>query len=82
VTGDPDFPSFQFAATDAAVDIGGVADVMDERGWHIDRQQAGLHVMLSPYHARVADEFLADLAEAVATAGQSRGRGATYGGVT
>ena len=23
---------------------------MDDRGWHLDRQQGGLHLMLSPYH--------------------------------
>ena len=37
------------------VDIGAVGDVMDDRGWHLDRQQGGLHVMVSPYHAPVAD---------------------------
>ena len=40
---------------------------MDERGWHLDRQQGGLHLMVSPFHAHVVDRFLADLAEAVAT---------------
>ena len=39
-----------------------------------------LHLMLSPYHARVADEFLADLAGAVAEHGESRGVAARYGG--
>jgi molybdenum cofactor guanylyltransferase len=50
---------------------------MDDRGWHLDRQQGGLHVMLWPYHAKVADEFLADLADAVADHGESPGRRAT-----
>ncbi|MBA3302255.1 MAG: aspartate aminotransferase family protein [Acidimicrobiia bacterium] len=62
-------------------DIGAVADVMDDRGWNLDRQQGGLHLMVSPYHAKVVDQFLADLADAVAVHGPSRGRAATYGGV-
>ncbi len=31
-------------------DLNAVGDVMDDRGWHLDRQQGGLHLMLSPYH--------------------------------
>jgi hypothetical protein len=62
-------------------DIFAVADVMDDRGWNLDRQQGGLHLMVSPYHAKVADRFLADLADAVATHGKSRGEASTYGGV-
>jgi hypothetical protein len=37
--------------------------------------------MLSPFHLTVADEFLADLAAAVAGHGASRGVDATYGGI-
>ncbi len=84
VTGDPDFCSFEFAAdpgSEVEVDVGAVGDFMDDRGWHIDRQQGGLHLMLSPYHARVATEFLTDLEAAVAAGGTGRGRQATYGGV-
>ncbi len=82
VTGDPDFPSFQFTSTEPDLDIGGVADAMDDRGWHVDRQQGGLHLMLSPHHRAVADDFLVDLRSAVESAGESRGRAATYGGVS
>jgi sphinganine-1-phosphate aldolase len=80
ITGQPDLSVFEFGSP--VHDIAAVGDGMDDRGWHLDRQQGGLHLMLSPYHAEVADDFLADLAEAVATAGESRGRAATYGGVT
>lgn len=45
------------------------------------RPQGGLHLMFWPAHVAVADELLADLAEAVATHGPSRGVEATYGGV-
>jgi hypothetical protein len=54
---------------------------MDDRGWHLDRQQGGLHLMLSPYHLSVADQFLADLADAVDAHGVSRGVEASYGGI-
>src|SRR5690606_10498121 len=84
VTHQPDMPLFEFGADPAAgvpVDIGAVGDVMDDRGWNLDRQQGGLHLMVSPYHANVVDAFLADLADAVADHGESRGVEATYGGV-
>jgi sphinganine-1-phosphate aldolase len=78
ITGDPDLSVFEFGSS--TLDIGGVGDAMDDRGWHLDRQQGGLHLMLSPGHARVADRFLADLATSVADHEGSRGREATYGG--
>lgn len=62
-------------------DLAAVGDVMDDRGWKLDRQQGGLHLMLSPGHVAVVDEFLADLADAVAHHGPSRGVEARYGGV-
>lgn len=83
VTGRPDLSVFEFGST--TLEVGAVGDVMDERGWHLDRQQGGLHLMVSPYHAHVVDRFLADLREAVATAPRpdpGRGPGAgTYGAV-
>lgn len=77
ITGDPVMGVMEFASD--VHDVSALADVMDDRGWHLDRQQGGLHLMLSPYHARVADEFLADLATAVAEHGESRGVEARYG---
>jgi glutamate/tyrosine decarboxylase-like PLP-dependent enzyme len=79
VSKDPDMSVMEFGSD--TLDIFAVADVMDDRGWHLDRQQGGLHLMVSPYHAKVADRFLADLADAVETHGESRGKAATYGGV-
>jgi len=64
-----------------AVDIGAVGDFMDDRGWHLDRQQGGLHLMLWPYHLKVADQFLADLSEAAQTTAADRGKAASYGGI-
>lgn len=82
VTGDPDMSVFEFTvAPGYDIDIGGVGDVMDDRGWNLDRQQGGLHVMVSPYHLRMVDQFNADLADAVATHDESRGKKHGYGGI-
>jgi len=62
------------------IDIAAVGDVMDERGWHLDRQNEpdALHLMVSPAHARVVDAFLSDLRDAVAHHGTSKGVAARY----
>lgn len=80
-THEPDLSLFEITTDRDDLDIGAIGDVMDDRGWHLDRQHGGLHLMLWPYHARVADRFLADLADAVAEHGESRGVGASYGGI-
>lgn len=80
----PDMSVFQFSAdTDSGVevDIEAVGDRMDERGWALDRQQGGLHVMLSPGHDKVVDAFAGDLAASVADQGSASGAEHTYGGV-
>jgi glutamate/tyrosine decarboxylase-like PLP-dependent enzyme len=62
-------------------DIYAIGDVLNARGWHFDRQDnpPALHLMASPRHELVIDEFLRDLREAVAqNAGASR-TAATYG---
>ena len=79
ISHEPDISLFEIGSD--TIDIGGVGDVMDDKGWNLDRQQGGLHLMLSPYHARVADQLLADFAEAAAHHEASRGAAATYGGV-
>ncbi len=84
LTHEPDLSLFEFAADpddERGLDIGAIGDVMDDRGWHLDRQQGGLHLMLWPYHANVADRFLADLRDAVFEYGESRGVAASYGGI-
>ncbi|HEY9557079.1 MAG TPA: aminotransferase class V-fold PLP-dependent enzyme [Acidimicrobiales bacterium] len=79
ITGDPVMGVMEIASD--VHDLSAVGDVMEDRGWKLDRQQGGLHLMLSPYHLRVVDEFLSDLAAAVADHGPSRGATASYGGV-
>ncbi len=79
ITGAPDLSAFEISSP--TLDLEAVGDVMKARGWHLDRQQGGLHMMVSPYHAQVADDFLADLAEAAADHGVGSGAQATYGGI-
>jgi glutamate/tyrosine decarboxylase-like PLP-dependent enzyme len=78
VVGDPIGPVLAFRSD--RVDLFAVADVMDDRGWNLNRNTSppGLHVMLSPAHADVVDELLADLHFAVAHHGESRGTEARY----
>ena len=47
-----------------------IADELAMRGWHLDRQQfpPSLHLTVTHAHAQVADQFLADLRQAVVRA--------------
>jgi sphinganine-1-phosphate aldolase len=83
VIGKPDASIFSF--TSDTVDIYAVADVMDTRGWHLDRQQMPpkLHLVVTPAHKGIVGAFLADLeaaTESVASEGPAPGgRAAMYG---
>ena len=50
ITGDPVPGVMEIAADDGRSTSAAVADVMDDRGWHLDRQQGGLHAIVSPSH--------------------------------
>jgi glutamate/tyrosine decarboxylase-like PLP-dependent enzyme len=78
VIGQPVMGVFAFGSD--SLDVFAIGDVMDDRGWHLDRQKDpdALHLMLSPEHARVADAFLDDLRHAAAHHGPSRGKQARY----
>lgn len=68
VIGKPELTVMGYAATD--LDIDAVAYELGERGWFVSGMASppGIHMgMLSPAHAAVVDEYLADLREAVAT---------------
>jgi sphinganine-1-phosphate aldolase len=80
VIGEPVMSVFAFGADGDSLDLFAVGDVMDDRGWHIDRQHEpdALHVMVSPKHLEVADDFLADLRDAATHHGTSRGKEARY----
>jgi glutamate/tyrosine decarboxylase-like PLP-dependent enzyme len=78
IVGDPIGPVLSLRSD--SVDLYAVADAMDDRGWHLNRNTdpRGIHLMLSPAHAAVLDELLGDLADAVASPGESRGVEARY----
>jgi hypothetical protein len=78
--GEPVGPVMAFGSPRDDLDVMAVGDVMDDKGWHLDRQHGpdALHMMVSPAHAEVVDEFIADLREAVEHAGESRGVEARY----
>ena len=78
VWGDPAMSVLCFGSE--SIDIFAVGDVMDDRGWHLDRQTGpdALHIMVSPAHAKIADKFLDDLRDAVKSHGASKGKDARY----
>jgi glutamate/tyrosine decarboxylase-like PLP-dependent enzyme len=78
VVGEPIGPVLAFESP--TVDLYAVGDVLDDRGWNLNRNTdpRGLHVMLSPAHGAVVEALLADLEDAVAHHGESRGVEARY----
>ncbi|HYM14759.1 MAG TPA: aspartate aminotransferase family protein [Dehalococcoidia bacterium] len=64
-----------------AHDIFAIGDALEARRWHFDRQEhpAALHLMASPRHLLVVDEFVADLRGAVAEHASSSTKAARYG---
>jgi glutamate/tyrosine decarboxylase-like PLP-dependent enzyme len=78
LVGDPVGPVL--ALRSETIDLHAVGDVMDDRGWHVNRNTdpPGLHVMLSPAHATIVDELVRDLTDAVAHHGESRGKEVRY----
>lgn len=62
-------------------DIFAIGDALNAKGWHFDRQDnpPALHLMASPRHALVVDEFLADLRSAVEGNAGASTTAASYG---
>jgi sphinganine-1-phosphate aldolase len=85
VTSNPDMSLFEFGidplADSGDMSIEAIGDVMDDRGWNLDRQQGGLHIMTSPGHDKIVETFLSDLDFAVTNHGDARGEEHMYGGV-
>ncbi|MFX1596757.1 MAG: aspartate aminotransferase family protein, partial [Promethearchaeota archaeon] len=56
-----------FSFTSDKIDIYHLGDVLDKKGWHLDRIQFpnALHMMVNPHHASIVDTFLKDLQETV-----------------
>ena len=78
IVGDPDASLMAFGSDE--FDIMAVGDIMDDKRWHLDRQKnpAALHMMVTPNHAKIVEQFLTDLGKAVADRGTSRGVAARY----
>jgi glutamate/tyrosine decarboxylase-like PLP-dependent enzyme len=56
-----------FSFTSDTLDVYNLGDLMDEKGWHLDRIQFpnALHMMVNPHHAKIVDTFLSDLKSSV-----------------
>ncbi len=65
IIGDPVMSVFSF--TSDKIDIYHLGDLLDKKGWHLDRIQFpnALHMMVNPHHAEIVDTFLKDLKETV-----------------
>ena len=63
ILGRPDMSVFAFTAQHT--NLLSVADAMELRGWHIDRQQrpSSIHLMITPAHAEIVPAYLKDLEE-------------------
>lgn len=86
ILGSRDATVVTFGSADDEVDIYAVADLMQERGWALDRQHkpASLHCTVNAHNGSVIDDFLADLREVVDRVGSdpslaTEGEAAMYG---
>lgn len=83
VFGEPVASVFGFGSDE--IDIFALSEAMEARGWHLDRLQrpSGLHMMITPAHAPLVDEILADLRDATelirANGTTAEGAAAMYG---
>jgi sphinganine-1-phosphate aldolase len=70
VWGEPELWAVGFGSE--AHDIFTIADRMTARGWSVGRirEPRGIHLMLTPVHAPIIDEYLADL---TSSASEARG---------
>lgn len=73
ILGKPEMSVFAFSSQ--VLDVYSLADAMDARGWHLDRQQrpACLHMMVTPAHAGIVDDFLKDLQDCVEEVAAKKG---------
>lgn len=86
ILGHPQGPLLAYGSADQSLNIYAVADQLEAKGWNINRTQkpAGIHLMVTANHLEVVDDYLADLAEALATVRANpelakTGGAATYG---
>ena len=62
------------------IDVFALGDALHRRGWHHDRQGPpdSLHATVSNSNTGVIDDYLADLADCVASVGTTEDRSTTY----
>ena len=84
IMGEPHMTVFAFDSDE--VNVFTLGEKMDERGWHLDRNQfpSALHMMVTPAHANVTERLVADLEAAMkeareAPTGSAEGMAALYG---
>jgi len=83
ILGKPDMSVFAFGSD--TLDVYALADAMDARGWHLNRQQLPpcLHMMVTPAHSGIVEAFLNDLTHASAQVAANQptegGSAAMYG---
>ena len=86
IIGNPQASLLSYRSTDPNLNIFAVGDIMEQKGWCIDRLQRpdALHAMVTASHDKVAQQYLTDLKDSVATVlahpelGET-GQAATYG---
>lgn len=86
IVGEPKATLFAVQSPDPGLDIFVVADLMEKKGWYIDRIQKpdALHAMVTPGHEKIVTRYLRDLKAAIQVARahpglSSKGQAATYG---
>lgn len=60
---------FSYKSVDPKVEINAVADEMGKKGWFIGRSEKpvpSIQMAVNPVHAKICDQYLADLADSVA----------------
>ena len=67
IIGSPHMSLLAYRSRAGDLNIFAVGDLMERKGWHIDRLQKpdALHAMVTPLHAEVVDDYLDDLRESV-----------------
>lgn len=85
VMGEPVMSVFAFCSPGEQVDVYAVSELMEERGWVLDRLQRppALHLTVSPIHKQIVRSLIADLGECTRRVAEegitARGTAAMYG---
>lgn len=66
ILGTPHMSVFAYRSVDPKVNTFAIGDILEKKGWHVDRLQRpdALHAMITPIHAKVAQQFITDVKNA------------------